>query len=284
MTTAHPYPARLLRAGAGRRGDLLPAPSPDKISQSVARACASDTATGAAAAAKAPDSLLNCPGASASGALSRIHAGASGRNSHKPVSCGGTGCVLVSAAMCTHSTRAGRDSRLVRNGGSDEEAQTGQAAWPLHSFLSLDRRPRRRDLTRADAGFAFPSNRGVAPCAMQGDETPLRLSPLSGGCTHADGLFRGRYQCWCRGAECSHPSAAGGLHASGLGYPGRAHPEGSRSGAPRSTLTSSAMTADPRRADPGNLLAGAVSVLRRLSIMCNWPVALRGGGHIAGVA
>ena len=46
------------------------------------------------------------------------------------------------------------------------------------------------------------------------------------------------------------------------------------------TLTSSAMTADPRRADPGNPLAGAVSVLRRLP---NWPVALRGGGHIAGV-
>jgi len=46
------------------------------------------------------------------------------------------------------------------------------------------------------------------------------------------------------------------------------------------TLTPSAMTADPRRADPGNPLAGAVSVLRRLP---NWPVALRGGGHIAGV-
>ena len=51
----------------------------------------------------------------------------------------------------------------------------------------------------------------------------------------------------------------------------------------RPALTSSALTADPRRADPGNLLAGAVFVLRRLSIMCNWPVALRGGGHIEGV-
>ena len=47
------------------------------------------------------------------------------------------------------------------------------------------------------------------------------------------------------------------------------------------TLTSSAMTADPRRADPGNLLAGAVAARLR---PYHWPVALRGGGHIAGVA
>ena len=251
------YPATILPAGEGRRGDLLPAPSPEisaahtpvkrKLTVVVppARVCSLARA--------------NSPGAPASGVLSRSPAGASGRNSHQPVSCGGTGCASPSAAMCTHSTRAGRDSRLVRNGGSDEEAQTGQAAWPLHLFFSLDQRRRRRDLTRVDQASLSPVIGALrhAPCAMQGDETPLRLSPFSGGCTHADGLFRRRYQCWRRGAECSYPSA--------------------------DTLNPSALTADPRRADPGNLLAGAVFVLRRSSIMCNWPVALRGGGHIAGV-
>ena len=46
------------------------------------------------------------------------------------------------------------------------------------------------------------------------------------------------------------------------------------------TLTSSALTADPRRADPGIFLAGAVAARLR---PYHWPVALRGGGHIAGV-
>ena len=105
------YPARLLPAGAGRRGDLLPAPSPDKISQSVARACASDTATGAAAAAKAPGSLLplrafpcsraNSP-ACGPGLSTRSPAGASGRCDF-PNRCGGTGCASPSADTLTSS-------------------------------------------------------------------------------------------------------------------------------------------------------------------------------------
>ena len=182
----------------------------------------------------------------------RSPAGASGR-CDCPNRCDGTGCVLLSAAMCTHSTRAGRDSRLVRNGGSDEEAQAGQAAWPLHLLLSLDHRRRRRDLTRVDAGFAFPINRGVAPCAMQGDETPLRLSPLSGGPSTCGQTGESAPQAERHERRMGHPSAA--------------------------ALTSSAMTADPRRADPGNLLAGAVAARLRPYY---WPVALRGGGHIAG--
>ena len=139
------YPATILPAGEGRRGDLLPAPSPEisaahtpvkrKLTVVVppARVCSLARA--------------NSP-ACGPGLSTRSPAGASGRNSHKPVSCGGTGCASPSA----------------------------------------------------------------------------------------------------------------------------------------DTLNPSAITADPRRADPGNLLAGAVIVPRRLSIMCNWPVALRGGGHIAGVA
>ena len=77
----------------------------------------------------------------------------------------------------------------------------------------------------------------------------------------------------CGGAGCASPSAA---------LPGRAIPQSKPvSRFDRPALSLSAITADPRRADPGNPLAGAVSVLRRLP---NWPVALRGGGHIASVA
>ena len=96
MTTAHPYPATLTEppAGAGRRGDLLPAPSPEisaahtpvkrKLTVVVppARVCSLARA--------------NSP-ACGPGLSTRSPAGASGRNSHKPVSCGGTGCVLLSA-------------------------------------------------------------------------------------------------------------------------------------------------------------------------------------------
>ena len=89
------YPATLLPAGEGRRGDLLPAPSPEisaahtpvkrKLTVVVppARVCSLARA--------------NSPGAPASGILSRSPAGASGRNSHQPVSCGGTGCASPSA-------------------------------------------------------------------------------------------------------------------------------------------------------------------------------------------
>ena len=57
-------------------------------------------------------------------------------------------------------------------------------------------------------GRHFVTRRGNASNRRQYARAGLHLSPLSGGCTHADGLFRGRYQCWRRGAECSHPSAA----------------------------------------------------------------------------
>jgi len=174
------HPATLTEppAGAGRRGDLLPAPSPDKISQSVARACASDTATGAAAAAKAPISPL----------------------SGGPSTCG----------------------------------------FSEHLLSQAERHERRMCHPSAAAWRIADTPRGCAP-----RDSWLEGNGPAQWATALDAI-----------AGCSD----------------------------RPALTSSALTADPRRADPGNLLAGAVLVLRRLSIMCNWPVALRGGGHIAGAA
>ena len=95
------YPATLLPAGAGRRGDLLPAPSPEI---SAAHAPVKRKLTGVVPPARACSlARANSPGAPASGVLSRSPAGAAGRNSHQPVSCGGTGCVLLSADTLTSS-------------------------------------------------------------------------------------------------------------------------------------------------------------------------------------
>ena len=89
------------------------------------------------------------------------------------------------------------------------------------------------------------------------------------------------------GSRISHPAAFGSfpaLRATGAASDAKAPTFSLTRALPCSRATSSAITAEPCRADPGDSLAGAVIVPRRLSIMCNWPVALLGGGHIAGVA
>ena len=240
------YPATLLRAGAGRRGVSSPAPSPEI---SAAHTPVERKLTGVVSVPPARVcSLARATSPAFGPGLSpRSPAGAPDRSvfSHR---CGGVGCVLLSAAL------------------------PGRA------------RPQSKPVSRFDRP-ALNSRHGKASNRRQYARAGLHLSPLSGGRIAIAKRGRGPLDPApsgkTTGLQCVHQSAAGGLHAYGSGYPGRAHPEGCRSGSPRSALTSSAMTADPRRADPGNPLAGAVSVLRRLP---NWPVALRGGGHIAGVA
>ena len=125
---------------------------------------------------------------------------------------------------------------------------------------------------------ALPCSRATSPAYGPGLLSTRSLAGASGRCDCPNR---------CGGTGCASPSAAAWKIADTRGLEVRAALSGSSTAhsriSDRPALTSSAITADPRRADPGNLLAGAVSVLRRLSIMCNWPVALRGGGHIAGV-
>ena len=242
------YPATLLRAGAGRRGDLLPAPSPEI---SAAHTPVKRKLTGVVPPARVCSLARANSSASGPRLSHRSPAGAAGRNSHQPVSCGGTGCVLLSAAHFCHWHGA----RL----------HAGRPALTSEQHLnSCGGRSERLMLT------AGHRKRPVARCARPGDETPRQ--PLSGG-----------------PSTCGRPrqllSQVERLERR-MGHPSAVAVDRKRAGsclrhiAARPALTSSALTADPRRADPGNSLAGAVSVLRRLP---NWPVALRGGGHIAGV-
>ena len=119
---------------------------------------------------------------------------------------------------------------------------------PSPEFFSAHT-PVKRKLT----GFvSVPSARVCSLARATSSASGPRLSPRS----PAGASGRNSHQpVSCGGTGCASPSA--------------------------DTLNPSALTADPRRADPGDPLAGAVSVLRRLP---NWPVALRGGGHIVGVA
>ena len=85
--------------------------------------------------------------------------------------------------------------------------------------------------------------------------------------------------------RCDFPNRCGGtgcvlLSAAVPAVHRRKDGKGRTPKCPLAALTSSAMTADPRRADPGYFLAGAVAARLR---PYHWPVALRGGGHIAEV-
>ena len=273
------HPATLLPAGEGRRGDLLPAPSPEiftahtpvkrstgasgsgsRISHPAAfGSFPALRATGAASDAKAPTFSLTralpCSRATSPafgpGLLSpRSPAGAPDRSvfSHR---CGGVGCVLLSAAWRLHANTPARSDAAK---ASVQPKPARIRPWPALNPPWPSQQS--RQYARAGLHVSPLSGAGIASRSVRGDINK----------SHA--------------LRCQPPSAAGGLHAYGSGYPGRAHPGGCRSGSPRSALTSSAMTADPRRADPGNLLAGAVAARLR---PYHWPVALRGGGHIAGV-
>ena len=265
------HPATLLPAGEGRRGDLLPAPSPEI---SAAHTPVKRKLTGVVPPARVCSlARANSP-ACGPGLLSpRSPAGASGRNSHKPVSCGGTGCVHPSAAAWKSQTRNSFCEHLGQRLAVDRASQSSivpasrssdrPALFPPQLFEAADNDGFSAHDKRGGTckGRHFVTRHGLASNRRQYARAGLHLSPLSGG----------RIAIAKRGRGPLDPAPSGkttGLHC--------VHPSAD-------TLTSSALTADPRRADPGNLLAGAVSVLRRLSIMTNWPVALRGGGQIEGV-
>ena len=239
------YPATILPAGEGRRGDLLPAPSPEI---SAAHAPVKRKLTGFVSVPSARVCSLARATSSASGPrLSpRSPAGASGRDSHKPVSCGGAGCASPSAALPGRAIPQSKPvSRFDR-----------PALFPPQLFEAADNDGGKASPTDpgvVDRGRHFVTRHGPASNRRQYARAGLRLSPLSGGAINREALAKDAVQ--LRETGSHHPSTA--------------------------ALTSSAITADPRRADPGNLLAGAVAARLRLP---NWPVALRGGGHIAGVA
>ena len=113
---------------------------------------------------------------------------------------------------------------------------------------------------------AFPCSRATSPACGPGLLSPRSPAGASGRCD-----FPNR----CGGTGCVLLSAAvPAVHR-------RKDGKGRTPKCPLAALTSSAMTADPRRADPGYFLAGAVAARLR---PYHWPVALRGGGHIVGVA
>ena len=258
------HPATLLPAGEGRRGDLLPAPSPEI---SAAHTPVKRKLTSVVSVPPARVCSLARANSSASGPrLSpRTLAGASGRNSHQPVTCGGTGCASPSAAAWKSQTRNSFCEHLGQRLAVDRASQSSivpasrssdrPALFPPQLFEAADNDgfsahpPVKRKLTGV---VSVPPAR---VCSLARANSPG--APASGVLSRSPAGASGR--------NSHQPVSCGGTGCVLLSA---------------DTLEPSAITADPRRADPGNPLAGAVSVLRRLP---NWPVALRGGGHIAGV-
>ena len=255
------HPATLLPAGEGRRGDLLPAPSPDifsahtpverkltgVVSVSPARVCSLARATSPACG----------PGLSLTLQLWRHEClkestpllTSSVKPRSAPIRSSGFSTTLTSLRSCNR-----RRSRSVglHAGLSTEPLATPSAPSRCESFSKRRTQlcePVCRDMTAPGASAS-----GLSPRSPAG--APDRS------------VFSHR----CGGVGCVLLSAA---------LPGRARPQSKPvSRFDRPALTSSALTADPRRADPGNLLAGAVAARLR---PYHWPVALRGGGHIAEV-
>ena len=129
-------------------------------------------------------------------------------------------------------------------------------------------------------GRHFVTRHGLASNCRQYARAGLHLSPLSGGPSTSGAVPKTGLEAERHERRMGHPSAVN-RHGRRAYSPEDATPKGADGSIPSAALTSSALTADPRRADPGNLLAGAVAARLR---PYHWPVALRGGGHIAGVA
>ena len=248
------YPATLLPAGEGRRGDLLPAPSPVNFNH-----------TGEASVSANRSAKLNLQHSrKRSEAAARLQSAARlSRNSGK------------AALSEGHAEKEAFQGASPIGVGGRRAGLSPRGISPAHT-------PVKRKLT------------GVVPparvCSLARANSPG--APASGVLSRSPAGASGRCDCpnRCDGTGCAFPSAAAWRTVAVAtcgevgGHLGRAKALGTRApkspASGRSALTSSAMTADPRRADPGNPLAGAVAARLR---PYHWPVALRGGGHIAGV-
>ena len=282
------HPATLLPAGEGRRGDLLPAPSPvdfnhtgeDSVSANLSAKRNIQHSRERSEAAARLQGAARLPRNAAAPSLSARHAEKEAFQGASPIGVG-----LSRAGLCPRGISPAHTPVKPITGAAGSGSRNSQSALTPPGDGQL---PGAAD--GCEAPDSFRLHQRAFPCARANSSASgPRLSHRS----PAGASGRNSHQpVSCGGTGCAFPSAAAwksqtrNSFCEHLGQRMAVDRASQSSIVPssrssdRPALTSSAMTADPRRADPGNPLAGAAFSPRCLP---NWPVALRGGGHIAGV-